>query len=350
MNFNSRSIVVALLTISILSATFLLVHRFIAPLAWAATIAIATFPIFVAWQKWWRQHNTLAALSFTLLIAVIIILPLSWFFLVLFKELHTFILFLFKINKFGEPPPIWLRKLPWIGTHLTQYWHQYLGKPDSINEILRNFHISLRPASQILKQIGLSLADRIVVLFFFILCLFFMYRDGSKLSEQINQIGHNYLGERWVTYAHKVPAAIRATVNGTIFVALGVGILMAISYSLSGIPTPVLLGFLTAILAMIPFGAPLVFFMVAVILMAKGSILSGILILIWGFLVMFIADHFVKPLLIGNATRLHFLAVLFGILGGVETLGLIGLFLGPILMVLFTTWWTESQRLCRNFL
>ncbi|OGO94078.1 MAG: AI-2E family transporter [Coxiella sp. RIFCSPHIGHO2_12_FULL_44_14] len=344
MNINPRNFVIAILTISIISASFLLVQRFILPLAWAATVAVATFPIYAAWQKWWGKYNTLAALFFTLLIAIIIVIPVSWFFSLFFKETHAFIVYLIKINKFGEPVPDWLKKLPWMGQHLSHYWQQYLGKPDSINEILHRFHISLSPASQIIKQIGLSLADRAVILFFFILCLFFMYRDGNRLSQQINQIGHNYLGERWVTYAHKVPAAIRATVNGTIFVALGVGILMAISYSLAHIPAPVLLGFVTAILAMIPFGAPLVFVIVAIVLFAQGSILAGILLLIWGFLVMFVADHLIKPLLIGNATRLHFLVVLFGILGGVETLGLIGLFLGPILMVLFTTWWTESQK------
>ena len=58
---------------------------------------------------------------------------------------------------------------------------------------------------------------------------------------------------------------------------------------------------------------------------------------------MFVADHFVKPVLIGGTTQLHFLAVLFGLLGGVETLGIIGLFLGPMVMVLFMTLWRELQ-------
>jgi predicted PurR-regulated permease PerM len=58
---------------------------------------------------------------------------------------------------------------------------------------------------------------------------------------------------------------------------------------------------------------------------------------------MFVADHFIKPVLIGGAIQLPFLAVLFGILGGVETLGLLGLFVGPVIMVLFITLWYESQ-------
>ena len=64
---------------------------------------------------------------------------------------------------------------------------------------------------------------------------------------------------------------------------------------------------------------------------------------------MFVADHFIKPALIGGTIQLPFLAVLFGILGGVETLGLLGLFIGPIVMVLFVTLWNEAQEGIKNF-
>jgi predicted PurR-regulated permease PerM len=73
--------------------------------------------------------------------------------------------------------------------------------------------------------------------------------------------------------------------------------------------------------------------------------IGAIIVLVWGTLVMFVADHFVKPVLIGGAIELPFLAVLFGILGGVETLGLLGLFVGPLVMVLFMTLWQEPQIL-----
>jgi predicted PurR-regulated permease PerM len=59
--------------------------------------------------------------------------------------------------------------------------------------------------------------------------------------------------------------------------------------------------------------------------------------------VLFIADHFVRPTMIGSATKLPFLAVLLGILGGVETLGLVGLFIGPVVMTLFVTLWHEEK-------
>ena len=64
----------------------------------------------------------------------------------------------------------------------------------------------------------------------------------------------------------------------------------------------------------------------------------------FGFVVVFIAEHFVRPVIIGNSTRLPFLLVLFGILGGAETFGLLGLFIGPALMTVLMVLWKDWVR------
>jgi predicted PurR-regulated permease PerM len=195
------------------------------------------------------------------------------------------------------------------------------------------------------KQIGSNLAHRSIQVGFTLLSLFFFYRDGDRLIAQVYQVGEYCLGKRWFRYADRLPKALSGTVNGTIVVGLGVGVLMGICYGLVEFPAPTLLGFITALAAMIPFVVPIVFITVALILIAFGKMISAVIVLVWGTLVMFVADHFIKPALIGGAIQLPFLAVLFGILGGVETLGLLGLFVGPLIMVLFVTLWQEPQGL-----
>jgi predicted PurR-regulated permease PerM len=116
---------------------------------------------------------------------------------------------------------------------------------------------------------------------------------------------------------------------------------MAVLYWLAGAPHPLLLGGLTAIAAMIPFGAIIVFLLAAFLVLANGSPVWAAAILLGGLLVVGVADHFVRPVLIGGATRLPFLLVLFGILGGVETLGLLGLFVGPSTMAALMLLWRE---------
>ena len=76
-------------------------------------------------------------------------------------------------------------------------------------------------------------------------------------------------------------------------------------------------------------------------LLAQGSAAAAVSVFIFGMLVLFIGDHFVRPKIIGDAVKLPFLWVLFGILGGVEVFGLIGLFVGPALMALVMTMWRD---------
>ena len=151
------------------------------------------------------------------------------------------------------------------------------------------------------------------------------------------------LGGRWSHFSAQLPKTLQGTVNGTVLVGFAVGLIMGLIYCFLGFPAPTIAGFFTSLAAMIPFVVPVIFILVAGFIWLSGSLIKAIILLAIGTIVMFIADHFVKPVLIVGTTKLHFLAVLFGLLGGVETLGLIGLFLGPMIMVLFMTLWRELQ-------
>lgn len=343
MNENHKELMSITLSVAIVVLTVFIIHRFLTPLLWAAIITIATFPLYKRWRKMFDGHANLAAFSFTALLGLILLIPLSWLVSLLITESQLFINYLQVINREGGAPPEILAQIPFVGHDIIAYWTKNIGQPGKVKILLSNLHLSLTPASYYIKQIGTNLAHRGIQLGFTILSLFFFYRDGEKLFLQVNHVGEVCLGERWFRYADKLPAALRSTVNGTVVVGLGVGLLMGLCYLFVGFPAPTLTGFLTAIAAMIPFVVPLVFLIVALILAAYGSFIAALVVLIWGTIVMFVADHFIKPVLIGGAIELPFLAVLFGILGGVETLGLLGLFLGPIIMVLFITLWTEPQ-------
>jgi len=343
MNRNHKELISISLTVSLLFFTLFIVHRFIPSLVWGGIIAIATYPMYRRWRRFFGNYHNVAAFLFTTVLALFFIIPFSWLVTVLVKELQVFLNYLQVLNRHGGEVPDFIQSIPFVGTDLVAYWDKNLGEPGHIKHLISNLHVSLTPASHYVKQISLNVAHRGFQIGFTLLILFFFFRDGDNIIKTINQVGGNCLGSRWYHYAKKLPSALRGTVNGTILVGIGVGILMGACYALVGAPGPTLLGFLTGAAAMIPFLVPVVFAVVAGILWAHGSVLGAIIVLAWGTLVMFTADHFVKPVLIGGAIKLPFLAVLFGILGGVETLGLLGLFVGPIIMVLFITLWQESE-------
>jgi predicted PurR-regulated permease PerM len=203
----------------------------------------------------------------------------------------------------------------------------------------------LHNASEILRTFGSAVMHRMIDVVFAFLALFFFYKDGPALLSQLEAIGHHLIGgRRWELYSTKVPTAVRATVNGLVLVGLAEGLLLGIAYQFADVPSAVLWAAATGVLAIIPFGAPLAFGSVAALLFFNGNTVGAITILAVGAVVLFVADHFVRPTIIGNATKLPFLAVLLGILGGVEMLGLIGLFVGPVVITLFVTLWHEEKE------
>jgi predicted PurR-regulated permease PerM len=131
-------------------------------------------------------------------------------------------------------------------------------------------------------------------------------------------------------------------VNGTIMVAVAEGVLIGIAYFLAGVPHPVLFMVLTMAFAMVPFGAWAAFTAAALtLLISGGSPAAALMVFGFGAVVMVVGDHFVWPTVVGGAARLPFLFALIGILGGLETFGLVGLFVGPAIMAALLTVWRE---------
>jgi len=342
MNDNHKELISITLTVAVVLLSMFIIHRFIPSLIWAGVIAIATYPLYERWQKVFGRQKDVSAFLFTTLVALFLIGPLSWLVGVVVRELQLFLNYLQVLNRQGGEIPLFFNDIPIVGKEIVGYWDKNLSQPGHIKHLLSNIHVSLTPVSYYIKRVSISLFHRGFQMGFTLLILFFFYRDGAELTKGINQVGENCLGRRWHRYAKKLPSAIRGTVNGTILVGIGVGLLMGICYVWVGAPGPTLFAVLTGVAAMVPFVVPLVFAVVSMVLWSHGSILGALIVILWGTFVMFVADHFVKPVLIGGAIKLPFLAVLFGILGGIETLGVLGLFVGPIIMVLFITLWQES--------
>ena len=139
--------------------------------------------------------------------------------------------------------------------------------------------------------------------------------------------------------------AVRATVNGTILVSFIEGALIGLGYAVAGVPQALLFATFTIVLALIPFGAWLAFGLASLILIGSGSVLAGSLLFAFGVLVMTVGDNVIQPSVIGNAVELPFLLAMIGVFGGLTAMGLVGLFIGPVIMAgLLLVWrhWTTS--------
>jgi predicted PurR-regulated permease PerM len=317
---------------------------FLPALVWAAILAIATWPLYRRFlaQCPARARRVVAPLVFTLAIGLIFIVPLAIGAIEMGREARVAVTWVATAQRTGFPVPEWVPRLPVIGAQAATWWQENLSDPDAATELLGRVNRTV--LGEWTRALGVKLVHGLTIFAFTLLTLFFLYRDGVALTERLLRLSDRLLGHRGERLALVAIAAVHGTVTGLVLVGLGEGVLIGIGYVVTGVPHPVMFGALTGILAAIPFAAPIVFGAASLVLLAEGNTAAAIGLFAFAGAVVFIADHFIRPVLIGGAVRLPFLWVLLGILGGIESFGLLGIFLGPaILAVLITLWreWTE---------
>lgn len=316
-------------------------ENFVRALVWAAVMAIAVWPLYTMAVLRWPpgKHNILLPLLFTLGVALIFVLPLVLGAVQVAREFHNIAEWYAKAEANGLPVPGFVANLPIGAKPITDWWNANLANPHGLTEI---FHKLDRDS---VIGYGRSAATKVarsgVEFAFTLVTLFFILRDNKHLSEQLLTAGHRLVGPSGERLGRQIMASVRGTVDGLVLVGLAEGVFLGIGYWIAGVPHPTIFGAISAIAAIIPFGAPVLFFIAAFTLLVQGSVAAAIGIIAFGFVVTFVADHVVRPVMIGGATRLPFLWVLLGILGGLETWGLLGLFLGPAVMAALILLWRE---------
>jgi len=317
------------------------IGNFLPALAWASVLAIAVWPLYERAQRRWPPgpHNVLMPTLFTLAIGILFGLPFVVLAIQGAREVQDILALYQKATTSGIPVPDWVSHLPFGGQAVEHWWSDNLANPVEKNAILQR--VNRASVLQIGQNVGRAVARRIVVFFFTLMTLFFLLKDGRGVVRDLLTASQRLFGARGERIARQMVSSVHGTVDGLVLVGLGEGVLMGIAYAVAGVPHPTLLGGLTALAAMVPFVVTFVFAGVGILLVVQGSVGAAIAIVAIGTVLVLVADHFIRPALIGGATRLPFLWVLFGILGGVETWGIVGLFVGPALMAALILLWRE---------
>lgn len=316
---------------------------FILPIISGFIIAIAAWPLFARCKSWaGGKHGALIALGFTLLIAFFLLIPLAMIVGDLGTEAPKLGHWADTVSQNGLPAPDWVSRIPLIGAQAASWWRTYLADPAK----LRSLAGSIDP-SFLSSQAGALVSGAAQIAGFFIvvlLALYYALSQGDRLGQRTYSIAEFEFGQRGRRIADHMTSAVRGVVNGTLLVAVGEGALIGVGYLVLGAPESILLGVLTAIFALLPLGAWAVFAVVALLLAAQGQAVAAAGLFGWGTLVMLIGDNLVQPRLIGAAARLPFIWALVGVLGGADAFGLVGLFLGPVIVSTVPIAWRELME------
>ena len=313
--------------------------EFLPALAWAVVIAIAVWPLFDrAGRRWPRHRRGLLPALVVLSIVVVFVVPLTLVAVPVARDAHGLAAWIDQARRSGVQAPPLLGELP-FGARLTALWQANLGQPGRIDAFTA--HALQGNLIGMGRRIGAEALHRTVLLGFMLLTLFLLLREADAVIAQAKVASRRAFGPAGENVGRQMILSVHGTVNGLVLVGLAEGAIMTVAYFAVGAPHASLFGLLTALLAMVPFGATVAFGVAAITLLAVNKIVGAVVVAVLGSAVTFVADHFFRPVLIGGATRLPFLWVLLGILGGVGAFGLLGLFVGPALLAALILLWRE---------
>jgi predicted PurR-regulated permease PerM len=325
-----------LITIALLIAAVMIVWQFIPALLWAGVLSVLLFPWYRRTQKKlekYKSRDTLASLYVTLFTAFIIIVPLLGFLVVGSIQVYNMASKLVADTPDGK---ITLHNLATEADITVVPFLQGVG----INDFTLSGYIE-ENKSQIVSNIYKPVTDgakrlimMIVTLVIALLTTFFMLRDGHKLLEPVVEL-MPLPRENTIAILQRMATTISAVFYSVIGVAIVQGLICLILYWILGVPNPLAWWAITTIFAMIPLvGAPVGYIPAALLLLVTGHTIEAIVLLLIGFFFVSQIDNFLRPMFIKMGTNLHMIAIFFALLGGVFTLGPIGLMVGPMLLTL----------------
>jgi predicted PurR-regulated permease PerM len=313
------------------------IQDFLLPLFWATTLAIVSYPVCRWAQSRLGTRASVAALLTLGVILVAVILPLSLIGVAVVQEAAA----LYKRLETGdltvqEP----LQMLERLLSVVTQYLNRWGIETQNLTQSLTSATVTVSRfvGTQALNlgQDALSLSVMFALMLYL---LFFFLRDGPQIVTAIlhalplGNTRERRLFEHFVTVS-------RATLKGTLLVALAQGLLGGILFAIVGINAAVLWGALMAVLSLLPaLGSALVWIPAAGILLATGHMAKACIVLGAGVLVIGLIDNVLRPLLIGQDTRVPDYLVLVSSFGGLTVFGASGLVIGPILAAMFLAVW-----------
>ena len=164
--------------------------------------------------------------------------------------------------------------------------------------------------------------------------LFFFFRDGDAMASRALGLIPLEPGRKARLLQH-LQAVTRAVVVGTVLTALVQGALLGLGFWITGLPSPLVFGVLSAVASFIPLvGTALIWVPASLYLLAQGVAWKTIFLVVWSAIVVGSADNILQPLLVSGKAQIGTLTVFIGVLGGLAAFGFIGLFLGPVILAL----------------
>ncbi|WP_347473508.1 AI-2E family transporter [Acinetobacter thermotolerans] len=323
----------------LLFLSFNVLKYFIVPVVWAAIIAYMTWPMYQSIKRNVGNRPNVSAVLMMVIVTLVVGIPLTFAIFLLQHEGRNLYFELQKQVFSGHlTVPDFIRKLPIVGKEISRTLRDINNDP---NSIAQNVSVWIQGHLNYGKVLFSEISKNLVKLGFAMLSLFFFYRDGQIILKQVSKALEKVIGPRVHHYLDTISDTTRAVVYGVGLTAIAQALLAGVSYFVAGVPNPMVLTIITFIFALIPFGPPMAYGAVSLWLFSQGQTIEAIGVMAWGVCIVSTADNVIRPLVISGATQIPFLLIMFGVLGGIASFGLIGVFIGPVILAVLLAIWRE---------
>jgi len=311
------------------------VAPFMTVIAVSAVFVITFYPVFKKFEKWFRGRRWLASLVTCLIVIVTIIIPIGIFVLLVASEAVT----AYDVIRQRVESGFFDRYLQWGEGGFFYDLKEQIDPVISLESLdikqgivrmaqtVSTFLVS--QTTTLIKSITGLLLDLVILLF----SMFFLFKDGDKIVARIGYLSP-LPGKYESQLFGKLKDMVNAVIIGGFFTSMLQGFLCGVGLVIAGVSSPVFWGAVAMFLAFVPMvGTALVWLPAAIMMFISGEYQWGIFLIVWGVALVGTIDNFIKPLLIGQKAKAYPLVIFFVVLGGIFTMGLKGLIIGPLVLM-----------------
>jgi len=330
----TRNTLAILFIVGLMGLSLWVLRPFLAAIVWATMLVVATWPLFTGLEARLGGRRAPAVTVMTLAMLLLLVVPL-W------AAIDTIVAHADGLTEavkgFAQdglpPPPAWLAGLPLVGTTLDGLWRQFAA--ESGKELVG--HVAPYAADTgrwILGQVG-GLGGMIVQFLLVVIVAAVMYAQGEAGAKLVRRFGRRLAGERGENSVILAANAIRGVALGVGVTAIVQTVLAGLGLAVAGVPFAALLSAVILMFCIAQLGPMLILLPAVGWLYWTGDHTWATVLLVWS-LVVGSLDNFLRPVLIKKGADLPLLLIFSGVIGGMLTFGLIGIFVGPV--VLAVTW------------
>jgi len=308
---------------------------FLVPLTWAALLALIFYPVQAELTRRLHGRNGLAAFIFTTVVILVVMVPTVFVTVLLANESVALYERTTAYLTSDQPGLVVTRLEHLIPQRVLDAASSLLaGGNVDVGALVRNVTSAVSgflvaQAAGIAKNVARFVAN----FFLTTIALFFFFRDGARMVRVLRDSLPMEPAHKDVLLG-RLYETVSAVVQGSLVTAAAQGVLAGLGYWALGVPFSLVFGCATALMSLVPMGPPVVWGGVAIYLFVTGAVVRGVLLIVWGVLVVSSVDNFLRPLIIGGRTEIPTMLLFFGILGGLNTYGFIGVFLAPVVIAI----------------